>query len=92
MPVGGRRQHKNEEGSGRSHPCVPLLIIAHRQTGERSSMHELVSEIRWTISSVVDKTLTVGRPIIAHRQAGERSSTLFFPKFSFLYEACSRKS
>ena len=27
MPVGGGRQHKNEEGSGRSHPCVPILFI-----------------------------------------------------------------
>ena len=43
----------------------------------------MVSEIRWTISSVVDKTLTVGRPIITHRQAGERSSTLFFQNFRF---------
>ena len=27
MPVGGGRQHKNEEGGGRSYPCVPLLLI-----------------------------------------------------------------
>ena len=26
MPVGGGRQHKNEEGGGRSYPCVPLLF------------------------------------------------------------------
>ena len=29
MPVGGGRQHKNEEGGGRSYPCVPLLHKIH---------------------------------------------------------------
>ena len=48
MLVGGGKQHKNEQGCERSHPCVPSLceVLKNCPLGDTKSISRLTGKIK----------------------------------------------